>query len=157
MDLEKFFQIAFFGDSFTRQKPHFSQNKKAGISPGPHAHRDGLGSGLVIHVELHRVRVGFEAIEFFLFEGRVKDYDIASVEPFYTWRFTAAELRSMARKTMVGQQHGITLNWSGHVPRPGALSISTVPPDRSDVRSRRWRGLRSAKLNRPAFRGGCLV
>ncbi len=68
------------------------------------------------------------AIEFILFEGRVKDEEIAEIEPFYTWYFSAADLQSMGRNTLVGIQHAIVLNWAGHTPRATSLTLAARIP-----------------------------
>ncbi len=68
------------------------------------------------------------AIEFLLFEGRVKDEDIAEVEPFYSWHFSAADFQAARRNTLVGTQHAIVLNWSGQTPRGTTLTLAARIP-----------------------------
>ena len=68
------------------------------------------------------------AIEFILFDGRVKDEDIAEIEPFYTWYFSAADFQATGRNTLVGIQHAIVLNWAGHTPRGTSLTLAARIP-----------------------------
>jgi hypothetical protein len=62
-------------------------------------------------------------IEFVIYEGTVKEADIAAASVFHSWRFNASDIAGSGKKTLVGWQYSLSLNWLGHVPSTQVITL----------------------------------
>ncbi len=62
-------------------------------------------------------------VEFAMYDGTPKDSALDETEPLRTWRYTAAALRPLGRKTLVGTQYLIALDWGDKLPTQPAVKI----------------------------------
>lgn len=77
-------------------------------------------------------------IEFVLYEGSVKEAEIGGAEPFYIWKFSAAQIGQSGRKTVVGWQYALSLNWLTSVPSTSVVTlVARIPrPDDGPIYAR---------------------
>lgn len=67
-------------------------------------------------------------IEFVLYEGNIKEAEIGGAKPFHTWRFSAEQAAKSGRKTIIGWQYAMSLNWLDHSPTSSAVTlIARIP------------------------------
>jgi len=62
-------------------------------------------------------------IEFVLYEGNIKDAEVADAEPFHVWRFSANQINNSGRKVLVGWQYALSLDWLGKPPTSSAVTL----------------------------------
>lgn len=71
-------------------------------------------------------------IEFVLYEGSVKETEIGGAEPFYVWKFSSAQIAQSGRKTVVGWQYALSLNWLTKVPTTSVVTLVARIPRPND-------------------------
>ena len=62
-------------------------------------------------------------IEFLLYEGNVKERDLAVAQPINIWRIQANQMKPYASKTLVGFQYVITLTWLDRAPQSSTITV----------------------------------
>lgn len=62
-------------------------------------------------------------LEFVLYEGSIKETEIGAATPFHIWRFSAKQIGQSGRKTIVGWQYAMSLNWDTHVPTSSTVTL----------------------------------
>ena len=62
-------------------------------------------------------------MEFVLYEGSIKEAEIGAAVPFHIWRFSAKQISQSGRKTIVGWQYAMSLNWDTNVPTSSTVTL----------------------------------
>ncbi len=62
-------------------------------------------------------------MEFVLYEGSIRETEIGGATPFHIWRFTARQIGQSGRKTIVGWQYAMSLNWETNVPTTSTVTL----------------------------------
>lgn len=77
-------------------------------------------------------------IEFVLYEGSIKEAEIGGAEPFYIWKFSSEQIAQSGRKTVVGWQYALSLNWLTTVPKTSVVTlVARIPrPDGGPIYAR---------------------
>lgn len=62
-------------------------------------------------------------LEFLLYEGRLRAGELASADPLLTWRFTAAELRSVMVRRLGLWGYSLRLAWGDRLPESSSVTL----------------------------------
>jgi len=62
-------------------------------------------------------------LEFLLYEGNVARRAVAVADPFYTWRFSAREMKGYLVRGTVGWGYAMRLAWGGKAPAAGTITL----------------------------------
>lgn len=68
------------------------------------------------------VTLGSGHLDFLLYENRVGN-EALSEKPFFSWTFSASELRGALDRTMIGYCYKLPLSWTVNLPRTRNITL----------------------------------